>query len=133
MSNVRKEIETIDADKILTAVDSGKVFMLNYNTTLAITLPAPTTAGLIFKFIVKDVTDTKTITSTSTNISGVICQKSTSTDTGPATDSVVAVSTATNILFGTTAELGDTVELISDGTNYYVTGFSRINGAITVS
>jgi len=129
MSNVRKEIETIAATPhILTAVDSGKVFMLNYNTALAITLPAPTTAGLIFKFIAIDRTGVTTISSTSTNISGVICQLNSTTS-----NSVVAVSTATNILFGTNAELGDTVELISDGTNYYVTGFSRINGAITAS
>lgn len=129
MSNVRKEIEhIIITPHVLTAVDSGKVFMLNCGSQLEIRLPAPTTAGLIFKFIVKDVTDTKTILSTADNISGVICQLNSTIS-----NSVVAVSTATNINFSSAAVLGDTVELISDGTNYYITGFTRINGAITAS
>jgi hypothetical protein len=126
MSIVRKEIETIDANKILTADDSGKVFMVGSSGNIIISLPAPTTAGLIFKFIAVVVTGTVTITSTAANIIGGVS----AANPAVGESATLAASANRGVSDGKTsikltadATVGDTLELISNGTNYFLTGF----------
>ena len=129
MSNVRKEIETIDATKILTADDSGKVFMVGHATVpFAITLPAPTTAGLIFKFIYINEEVIVTITSTANNIFGVLSVQS---DTNE--DNREACASKNSVLFAADALKGDSLEFISNGVDYYVTGLGAHNESFTTA
>ena len=126
MSNVRKEIETIDANKTLTADDSGKVFMVGHATVpFAITLPAPTTAGLIFKFIYINDATAVTITSTAANIFGVLSVES-------ATNRIACASKL-SVLFAADALIGDSLEFISNGVNYYVTGLGANSASFTTA
>jgi hypothetical protein len=139
MSIVRKEIETIDANKILTADDSGKVFMVGHATVpFAITLPAPTTAGLIFKFIYINEATVVTITSTANNILGVLSVGNPEIEEdGGATHAInsnrVACVSQAKVLFAANALKGDSLEFISNGVNYYVTGLGAHNQSFTTA
>ena len=125
MSNVRKEIETINATSPLTAVDSGKVFMVGGGAGIVITLPAATTAGLIFKFILVDSTNLVTISSPTANIYGVLSVQSGTNR--------IACAGETSVVFAANALIGDSIEFISNGVNYYATGFGAHAASFTTA
>ena len=103
----------------LGAKDSGKTYMLENTVARTITLPA-VKAGAKFKFIVTD----------STAASTIATSEGTSLIKGG-----ILLSTAWETLAGTTltaatdAVVGDWVELVCDGTYWYISGQSgHING-----
>ena len=118
-------VETITAARTLGATDSGKVFVLNAAGGAAIALPAAS-AGINFKFYVGALF-------ASTN--WVISAPTAIIRGGALVNSVnVIAAGSTNINLVATADtIGDTVDLISDGTNYYVRGVGALAGAITFS
>ena len=90
--------------------DSGKTYLLHSTVARTITLPSPI-AGCSFKFIVTDSTAASTIAATGNIIKGNVV----------ADDDTDALD-GTTITVGTSADIGDHLELVSDGTYWYVSG-----------
>lgn len=118
-------VEVVVAANTILAAESGKTFFLNHATGFASTLPAPA-AGLRFKFVV-------TTQPTSGNNTIV-------TDGGDnviegmadvASTLVLAANEDSINIVASTAIIGDWLEVISDGTSWFVTGQSGASGGIT--
>jgi hypothetical protein len=108
----------------LTASDSGNVFTLSAATGKAITLPSVAVDGFKAKFVVGAVfaTTNFTIVAPTSKIQG-----------GAIVNSVfVPASNENTISFVASAEtIGDYINIVSDGTNYYVEGAGALAGSIT--
>ena len=91
--------------------DSGKTYLVHCSVARTINLPAAA-EGASYKFIVTDSTAASTINAESGVIQGVFTDDNDSTN----------VSDTTTITIGTSAAVGDWVHLVSDGTNWYVSG-----------
>ena len=115
----------------LTAADSGKTFYLNAATEFAVTLPAVASCpGFVAKFVVKAAPSgaSYTIASPAADIHGVVL---TAQDAGGSGASTAGTPITTISLVDSVAVVGDYIELVSDGTNYYVSGVSSAFGAVT--
>ena len=112
----KKKTEAVTAANVITAAESGTVYFLNSATEFASTLPAPA-AGLHYKFIVKAAPSGASYTIV-TNGGANVIQGSATVD-GAA---VPAVDEDTITLTDGAAAVGDWVEVVSDGTNWYVSG-----------
>lgn len=124
----------ITASRTLTDSDSGKTYFLNSATGLTITLPEPR-QGLTFEFIVKTAptSDHYTITSKGSEkvILGKVLTSNVNAGTGP---DITGSDGVSNIkFFKGRANIGSSVELVSDGTYWYCYGFSAIWDAIYLS
>ena len=103
--------------------DSGKTYMLENTVARTITLPA-VKAGLKFKFIVTD----------STAASTIVTSEGTSLIKGG-----ILLATAWETLAGTTLTaatdnvIGDWVELVCDGTYWYISGQSGHANGFTIA
>ena len=103
--------------------DSGKTYILENTVAMTITLPA-VKAGLKFKFIVSD----------STAASTIVTNEGTSLIKGG-----ILLATAWETLAGTTLTaatdnvIGDWVELVCDGTYWYISGQSGHANGFTVA
>ncbi len=116
-------VVTLTAATTLTKGDSGKVFMLNAAAGFAITLPSPV-AGWKAKFVVGAAfaTTNFTVVSVGNIIQGGADVNST----------FVPFANENTISFVASAEnIGDFIELVSDGTNYLANGVATAAGAIT--
>ena len=115
---------TISVAKTLTASDSGNVFTLSATTGKVITLPSVAVDGFKAKFLVGAVfaTTNFTIVAPTSVIQG-----------GAIVNSVfVPASNENTISFVASAEsVGDYINIISDGTNFYVEGVGALAGSIT--
>ena len=121
---------TLDADRVLTKLDSGTVFFMSATSeTIQITFPL-VQEGLNFRFIIDEDTPTNTITigAGSTIIYGNLEQQS---DTNE--DNRVICAGVTNVIIGTSALKGDYLDFVCDGTSWYVSGMSSIQTAISTS
>ena len=120
-------VENITGAITLSAEDSGKVFILKAAAGAQITLPAvASSTGQNYRFIVGQVfaTTAWTIKAASNVIQGGVIVNSTNV---PAADE-------NTITFSASADtVGDYVDLVSDGTNWYVNGLGTAAGAITLT
>jgi len=108
---------------VLDMGDSGKIFMLYSTVVRTITLPA-VQAGLKFKFIVTD----------STAASSIATSEATALLKGGAECGDAYLTLAGTTLSATTnAVVGDYVELICDGTYWYVSGHGSHDGSFSVA
>lgn len=119
------------ATKTVSVDESGTTFIFNRAGGVAVTLPAPA-LGLKYKFIIG--TNFTTDGSIATNggsdiiIGGVNELEVDTGDDGPSdtnADTITFVNTADTV--------GDYVELVSDGTNWYLNGQTALDGGITLS
>lgn len=111
--------------------DSGKTYFLNAAGGFTVTLPAPV-AGSNFEFIVKTAPTTAYTIATKGATSIILGQVITS-DANAATDPDVEKTGQSSITFvANTAVVGDSVELISDGTYWYALGYSSVWNAIGI-
>lgn len=118
-------VEVLTIARVITAVDSGKKFVLNGVAGANITLPAvATSAGFHAKFIVGAAIATTnwTITAATKVIYGSAIVNG--AHVAAVTEDIISFVVAT-------ATLGDQVELECDGTNWYVNGSAVAAGAIT--
>jgi hypothetical protein len=126
VTRIFEEVQTLAAAATLTAADSGTTYILKAAEGKTITLPA-LKSGINFKFIVGsafDTTDWIIDSAEGDNIEGLLIVDG---------DAVVAAG-EDQINFVNSAEtVGDHVELICDGTNWYVTGAGNADGSITVT
>jgi hypothetical protein len=125
-----KKTEDLTATNTLTAADSGKVLFLNSATEFVTTLPTPA-AGLNFKFVVKAAPSGASytvVTASSANIliGGVTC--ATADDLG----SYDADGDTITFVNGQ-AVVGDFVEVVSDGTSWYVSGQAFVAEGVTIT
>ena len=130
--------EGLTANKSLSPSDSGKVFTLDQDASFDITLPTASKAGAGWncKFIVKAAPDGAAYvvtekTSDDTNIivtNGIVELE---VDTG--TDGLVNTAHTTITFAAGVAVQGDWIEVLCDGTNFYVKGATRADGGITLA
>lgn len=111
-----KKVEDTTATNTLTAEESGKVILLNSETEFATTLPAPA-VGLNFKFIIKAAPVGANYTIATNGGDNVI--QGLAVVNGA---SVAAADEDTITFTASAAVAGDWCELVSDGTNWYVSG-----------
>jgi len=103
--------------------DSGKTYMLENTVARTITLPA-VKAGAKFKFVVSDSTAASTIaTSEGTSLikGGILLATAWETLAG------------TTLTASTSAVIGDWVELVCDGTYWYISGQSGHANGFTIA
>ena len=118
----RTNTRHISAATTLSGGDSGKLLSISQSSVYTITLPDPTTnAGDSFHFI--DAATGSNIVTISSNAANVIGSTNTNANAVGAIDNgVTALQHST--FNGANANLGDTLNFISNGTNYILTGNS---------
>lgn len=124
---------TLTAVTTLAEVDSGKTIFLNSTTEFAVTLPKPK-AGLNFRFVVKLAPSGASYTVVTNGSSPIIYGQVYTTDNNSATDADFNIAAASTITFADgVAVAGDQVELVSDGTSWYMRGFCSVYNALTIT
>lgn len=120
-------VEAVTGATTLTAEDSGKVFILKAAGGAQITLPAvATSSGFRFKFVVglAFATTNWTVKAATNVIEGGIDVNS---------SNVPAVNENTISFVASAESVGDFIDLVCDGTNWYVSGNATTTGAITAT
>jgi hypothetical protein len=124
----------ISAAKTLDAIDdSGKVFIVaNAGSAYSITLPTTLEVGTQYKLIFEDSPNAAvTIAAGSAIMFGKIGEAEVDTsDDAPGSSGSTGVS---NVIFGTTADEGDHIDIVCDGTKWYFNGMAAVDGAVTTS
>lgn len=125
--------ETVTATNIITAGETGKTFFLNSATEFVSTLPAPA-AGLRFDFLVTAAPSGASYTIVTASSANIIKGLVLSSDLNNASDADFETSGGDTISFVDGAAVaGDRVSLISDGANWFATGFCTAQGGITIT
>ena len=130
-SDLKLKVEIINAAKTLTALDSGKVFMVQQDSAYEITLPLAATAGAGWnaKFILSEVA-ANAVTIANNTSEDTIVGTTVGADGGAGSSAESAVD---EIVFISGAQLGDQVELICDGSIYYAKAQAHDVAHITIS
>jgi hypothetical protein len=130
-SDVAKKWVIINEAKTLTAQDSGKCFGVEQDSAYTITLPlaADAGAGWNAKFVVSQVAANKVTIANNTS-EDTIVGMTVGADGGSGSSAESAVDEI-GIISG--AQLGDTVELVCDGTRYYAKATAHDVAHITIS
>jgi hypothetical protein len=120
-------VEVVAAADTLVAADNGKTFILNAAAGVTITLPAVTTTGWRAKFITGAAFAT-------TNFVVACAEGDKMEGSMIVAGAVVDVDAADQINFVATAEnIGDFVEVFSDGTYWHVFGNALTTGGLTAT
>ena len=124
------KIKAMTALGTLTAADSGKLITLGTAGGFTVTLPKPA-AGLEYEFVVKVAPTTAYIILTD-SVANIIHGAVASAE--DAAGSVACAAASDTITFvANKAIIGDRVKIISDGTNWYVSGFCAVQDGITTT
>lgn len=123
--------EVLTAATVLTAADSGRIFFLALAGGFAVTLPSPA-LGLNFKFYVQiaPTTDYTVVTAGAPDqiMAGLVFASS-----GGDEDSEAAFTGTTLTFVANTSTIGDSADVVSDGTNWYVRAWVDATGAATIT
>lgn len=121
----------LTASRILTDSDSGKTYFLSSASGLTVTLPSPR-GGVNFNFVVKTANTggNYVIASSANTIIGktITSDVNSQFDTSWQSGGVKYVRLLTNY-----ARVGDTVEIISDGTYWYTVAYAAIAHAVSIT
>lgn len=120
-------LEVVTTTNVITAAESGKIFILNSATAFVSTLPA-VAAGLRFTFIAGATQVTggnHTIVPNAANDNTIYGEYLVAGATVPA-----SAEGSINIIADTVLP-GDRIDLVCDGTNWYVSGAAAATGAVT--
>ena len=130
-ADFKLKVETVNAAKTLTALDSGKVFMIQQDSAYEITLPLAATAGAGWnaKFILSEVA-ANAVTIANNTSEDTIVGTTVGADGGAGSSAESAVD---EIVFISGAQLGDQVELVCDGSVYYAKAQAHDAAHITIS
>jgi len=131
-ADISANFEDVTATNTLTTAECGKTMTLNSATEFVSTLPAPT-AGCYFKFVVKAAPASASytvVTDSSGNviIGGINELEVDTNDDGPYDTNADTITFADGV-----AVVGDYVEMISDGTSWYINGQANADGGITLT
>lgn len=128
--NNAAKIVDLTALSTLTAAQSGKLFTLGTAGGFTTTLPAPQ-AGLEYDFVVKVAPTTAYIIASGGSANKIYGVVASAEDAAGSVGCAAASDTITFV--ANKAIIGDRVKLISDGTNWYATGFCNVQDAITLT
>ena len=129
--DTKKNIVDVAAAKTLTNADSGTTFVINQASAYEITLPLMSTidrgwnADFVIGTVAANAVTIANNTAEDTIVGGVA-----GADGGAATHAETAVD---EIVFISGAVLGDRVSIVSNGVNYFVSGYAADVAHITVS
>lgn len=124
-------VEVVTATNVITAAESGKTFFLNSATEFVSTLPA-VAAGLRFTFIVSGAPSGASYTIVAASGTPILGHVVSSQDAGGNGDSETT-GCLTITLVDSKAVVGDRVDLICDGTNWFARCTCKTFDAITLS
>jgi hypothetical protein len=130
--NTRKNVQALTTTYQCLGSDSGSVFTLDSaGGAYAVTLPTVANAldGWNCKFIVSEHTPTGAITITAEGAIVHGYSEDITADIGIGTNGTAV----TNLIIGTSAAKGDTIELVCDGTLWYFVQLSQVSGSVTTS
>ena len=127
--------EDIAAAKTLVKDDAGKTFFINQASAYEITLPLMSTisSGWNVTFILGTVAANAVTIANNTAEDTIVGNISTSEIADSATATLLATTAVDEIVFISGALLGETVNIISNGVNYFVTGSTSAADHITIS
>ena len=131
-AGMRYTVEDLTEASTLTQADSGKVFMLNSATEFATTLPAPA-SGLHYKFICKAAPASASYTIVTNGSANIFIGGINELEVDTGDDGPYDADGDTITFVDAVAVVGDWVEMISDGTSWYITGQANADGGITVT
>lgn len=121
--------EVVTGANVIAASESGTTYFLNAAAGFASTLPAPA-AGLKFRFVIGATPVTSTGHTIVTNGGSNLIQGQ--VNSVPVDDAGLRADDEDTITFVANQALeGDWVELVSDGTNWYVSGQINVVEALT--
>jgi hypothetical protein len=126
-SDISVNTELVSSAKTISASESGKTFFLNSATGFACTLPSPA-LGLRYRFIVSIApsgSNHTIVTNASANIikGHVICSADAAGDTETSGGDTITFASGS-------AVAGDCVEVISDGTSWFVRGTCAVAAGV---
>jgi len=129
--DTKVNIVDVDAAKVLTNADSGTTFIINQASAYEITLPLMSTIdrGWNATFII-GTANTNAVTIANNTAEDTIVGGVAGADGGAATHAETAVD---EVVFISGAVLGDRVTIVSNGVNYFVSGYAADVAHITVS
>jgi hypothetical protein len=130
--NQLASFEDVVAANTLTQAECGKTMTLNSTTEFASTLHAPL-AGCSFKFIVKSAPSGASYTIVTNGGANVIIGGINELEVDTGDDGPYSAAADTITLVDGLASVGDYVEMFSDGTSWYITGQTRLDGGITLT
>jgi hypothetical protein len=133
-AGMKLKLEALAAAKTLDAEDSGKIFALNLAGGFDVTLPNASDAGSGWycRFVVK-VAPTTAYTISATAGDGDNMHGCVMNSEGGAGDKTGGTGTDVLTFVANKAQIGDYVELFTDGTLWYVTAQVEQNDAFTLS
>jgi len=128
--NLNLQIVSLVAAKTVTAAESGSTFVLNLAGGFTVTLPAPA-LGLRYKFITGIIPTTAyIITATGAIVYGGINELEVDNgDDGP----YATGSTSLTLVASALGAIGDWVTYESDGVHWFISGQTKLDGAVTFS
>ena len=128
-------VETISSHTVsatLTSTSSGSTRFLNLAGGLTVTLPSPV-SGYSVKFIVGTApTSNYIVSASSAIIHGIVDSGDHFTSTSDAPKSAGTGKTNINLI-ANKAKKGDFINLVSDGTSYYISGLVNTFDAVTLT
>jgi len=117
---------TTGASAAAAAAASGTTYFLNRATGLDFTLPT-VAAGLYYKFVVgTNLTTNATIAGAASTLRGNVCAADGGAGTSIAAGTTLTINQTTDIV-------GDTVEFLSDGTNWFFKGQCAVAVGMSVA
>ena len=133
--DTRKNVVDIAAAYTVLPGDSGTTFIINQASAYEITLPLMSTIerGWNCQFILGTVAANAVTIANVTSEDTIVGNISTSEIADSATASLLATTAVDEIVFISGALLGETVNIISNGVNYFVTGSTSAADHITIS
>ena len=131
----QKKVQGISATKTLNGDDSGKELYVTAGGAYSITLPtgADIENGVNYKFWVAEgaLGAAVTIAAGSAIVFGKINEGEVDTgDDAPGSSGSTGVS---NVILGTSADKGDFIEIVAYGGEWYMSGQTAVDGAVTTS
>jgi len=111
--------ERIDASRTLTVAESGHTFLLSKNNKV-MTLPSPDQAGIYYKFIARQNFDALHSGVKSAAAEDYIYGTAVAADGGKVSSSFTPSNNCCS--FTTGSKVGDSFEIISQGSSWFVTG-----------
>ncbi len=132
LENLASPVQALTATTTLTKSDCGKTLLLNATTEFATTLPTPS-AGCSFRFIVKAAPSSASYTVLTSGSSNIIIGGINELEVDTGDDGPYDTDADTITIVDGVAAVGDFIELISDGTSWYLSGQTNKDGGVVLS
>lgn len=129
-SNIKLGVDSVQSITAATTLSgSGQTcHVSNAGSAYNITLPAVSSGANFKLYVISTLNAAVTVTAGSAIILGSLISSD-----GTAVSGGAIAAAKTNVIFGTGSVPGDHLDFYSDGSKWYVTGFTSLNTALTVS